>query len=357
MKYKTFFTPGPSQIYFTVEGHLKTALQENVPSISHRGAAFKEIFASARNSLKALLGLPDGFDIYFTSSANQIWERIIQNLIQEKSHHFVNGAFSKKFYDFAKLYQKNPTITKSEDGRDFDSLAIENKTELIAVTLNETSTGFAFDQEKLKALRSKYPDKLIAADGVSAFPAVPFDFQLVDTAYFSVQKCFGLPAGLGVWIVNKNCHQKHEALKKAGLATGSYHDLATLRKSGLQNQTPETPNILGIYLLGKVAEDMIRKTTKAIQAETAYKAAILYQAIENSGVLKPFVPDKQTKSKTVIVAECADGNSEVLEKMEKQGWIVAKGYGSYKNSHIRIANFPTTGKEQMEQVADFITAL
>jgi len=334
---------------------MKEAFQKDIMCISHRSAAFQEVFAETRKNLTELLNLPDGYEIYFTSSANEIWERIIQNLVGEKSHHFVNGSFSKKFYQFSQDYQKTSTIYKVADGAEFEDMSIPEDTELISVTLNETSIGYGFDVEKIYQLREAHPNKLIAVDGVSAFPAIAFDFSKVDTAYFSVQKCFGLPAGLGVWIVNQKCYEKVKMLNNQGVVTGSYHDLLQLKANGDKNMTPETPNVLGIFLLGKVAADMNYRTAKMIQNETIYKSTILYQSIENAKSLKPFITAKKNRSKTVIVAECVNGNSELINKAAEKGWIIGKGYGDYKQTHIRIANFPVHSKEQMEQLADFLS--
>lgn len=354
MSHKTFFTPGPTQIYFTVPDHLKSALDEDVMCISHRSKAFEKIYAEATTALKSLLDLPEGYHIYFLSSANEIWERIIQNLVKHKSHHFVNGSFSKKFYQFAQEYKKDSTICKVGDGLDFDDLSIPEDTELISCTLNETSIGYAFEAEKIYALRKAHPDKLLAVDGVSAFPAVAFDFSMVDTAYFSVQKCFGLPAGLGVWIVNDRCLERAAQLEKEGLITGSYHRLASLHEMGLKNQNAETPNVLGLYLLGKVANDLLRRSAKTIQQETAYKAAVLYQAIEKSTSLRPFVTNKANQSKTVVVAHCEGGSTSVIERLAAQSWVVGSGYSQYKTNHIRIANFPMHSKEMVEMMADML---
>ncbi len=356
MIHKVYFTPGPSQTFYTLPDHMKSAFNENVMSISHRGAAFQSIFSEARQNLKLLLGVPDNFEIYFLSSANEIWERIIQNLVGKQSHHFVNGSFSEKFFQFSQDYKKNSTVHSTAYGQEFTDYKVPESAELISVTLNETSIGYGFDLNKLKELRTNYPDKLIALDGVSAFPSVPLDFNLVDTAYFSVQKCFGLPSGLGVWIVNKKCFEKHESLKNAGFVTGSYHDLQALKAMGDKNQTPETPNTLFIYLLGKVAGDMLNRGIKSIQNDTLYKASILYNALDKSKTLSPFISNKVNRSKTVIVANCDQGNKEVLQRMDAKGWIVGKGYGKFKDDHIRIANFPTHSKEIIEQMSDFIAA-
>ncbi len=354
MNHKIYFTPGPSQIYYTVPDHLKSALKEDVMCISHRGEAFQKIVETTKASLRQLLNIPDDYEIFVTSSANQIWERIIQNLVMHSSHHFINGSFAKKFYQFALDYQKDSTKTLVNDGAEFTDLTVPSQAELISVTLNETSIGYGFDMEKLKELRANYPDKLIALDAVSALPSVELDLSLVDTAYFSVQKCFGLPAGLGVWMVNKRCFEQYEQVKAAGFATGSYHDLATLKTNGDKNETPETPNILGIYLLGKVCEDLLFRGKKMIENDTIYKATILYQALEANPKFNPFIASKATRSKTVIVAECEGGNSGILEVLANNGFIVGKGYGAYKTDHMRIANFPTHSKEQVEMICDLI---
>src|SRR6187551_1227858 len=102
------FTPGPSQIYFTVEDHVRAAFREGVPSLSHRTKEFENISKTATEGVKELLGVPSGFHVFFTSSATEIWERSIQNLVATTSLHFVNGAFSKKYYEVASQLGKTP---------------------------------------------------------------------------------------------------------------------------------------------------------------------------------------------------------------------------------------------------------
>jgi phosphoserine aminotransferase len=87
------FTPGPSQLYFTVEDHARKAFRDGIPSLSHRSTAFEKISKQATDGLKELLELPQGYHILFTGSATEIWERSIQNLVAESSLHFVNGSF------------------------------------------------------------------------------------------------------------------------------------------------------------------------------------------------------------------------------------------------------------------------
>jgi phosphoserine aminotransferase len=355
MKAGINFTPGPSQLYFTVEDHIRQAFRDGIPSLSHRTKKFEKIYQHTTNGIKHVLGIPDHFHIVFTSSATEVWERIIQNLVEERSHHFVNGAFSKRFYETALQLNRKPEKTEVPEGEGFKS--IENQqTELIALTHNETSTGVMLPLEFIHAFKESHPNALITVDAVSSLPYPRFDFTKIDSLYFSVQKGFGLPAGLGVWILNDACVSKAEQLQSKGISIGSYHSIPSLVSHALKNQTPETPNVLSIYVLGKVVEDMIRRGIDLIRKETDYKAAILYQALQQHELIKPFVQEKTFQSKTVIVAKTGSHTGKIKSFLEARGLSPGDGYGKAKASQLRFANFPAHSKETFELLVDTLAA-
>src|ERR1700712_2194422 len=115
----TNFTPGPSQLYFTVNDHARQAFKDGIPSLSHRSKAFEKISKEATDGLRELLNIPLNYHLYFTGSANEIWERVIQNLVEDQSCHFVNGSFSKRFYEIAALLNKHPKKIEVENGKGF----------------------------------------------------------------------------------------------------------------------------------------------------------------------------------------------------------------------------------------------
>jgi len=360
MALKYYFTHGPSELYFTVPDHIKNALNEKVGSISHRSSQFQGYFKHATKQLRLLLNIPETHHIVFTNSANEIWERLLQNCVKEHSLHFVNGAFSKKFHEFAIQLRKSPQKVEVPFGEGFTEkhLEIPENIEMVAVTQNETSAGVSFPLEYLPILRKNNPDALITVDAVSSVPYPNFDFSGIDSLYFSVQKGMGLPAGLGVWILNNRCIEKATQLENEGLSIGTYHSIPSLLKQAASFQTPATPNVLGIYLLGKVAEDMNRRGAEVIRQETNYKAAFMYQALENSPYFEPLVQEKQHRSKTVIVAKCLQKTpAEVLAYFAKKNMILGSGYGSYKSEQIRIANFPTHSKESFLMLVDLIEGM
>ncbi|QOI97973.1 MAG: aminotransferase class V-fold PLP-dependent enzyme [Flammeovirgaceae bacterium] len=354
MKQKIIFTPGPSQLYFTVEDHIRKAFRDGIPSLSHRSKTFEEIFIRATAGLRSLLGIPEHFHIVFTASATEIWERCIQNLVAEQSAHYVNGAFGKRFFETAgQLGKKAEAITASDD-EGFTTQQTHDSAELIALTHNETSTGVSLPMAFINGFRETNPQALIAVDAVSSLPYPEFDFTKIDSLFFSVQKGFGLPAGLGVWIVNTRCLERAEQIKSKGALIGTYHNLPSLVSYARKNQTPETPNVLGIYLLAMVVEDMLRRGIKAIRNETEYKAAILYQALEANRFIKPFVRKTEWRSKTVVVADCGTYTKSLTEYLMQKGIQPGEGYGSYHAMQLRFANFPAHSKEQVELLVDLL---
>jgi phosphoserine aminotransferase len=350
------FNPGPSQLYFTVEDHLRRAIRDGIASISHRSKTFIGIHQSCTEGLRELLGIPDDFGIYFTGSATEVWERIIQNLVEKKSTHLVCGDFSQKFNAIAtELGIETHRIGKAAGlGFNKEDLEFDENTELIAITDNETSTGVSFDSSLIKHLRDTHSESIIAIDAVSSLPYSDFDFKQLDTLFFSVQKGFGLPAGLGVWIANERCLQKANQMKSKGLTIGSYHSLPELHQYYLKHQTPETPNVLGIYLLDKVIQDMLRRSLHIIRKETEYKAAVLYGLLDRSKKVSAAVNSINHRSKTVIVAQTDEFTQEIIQYLESFGMLAGKGYGSRKESQLRFANFPAHSKEQFEALADLL---
>lgn len=359
MPKKIFFTPGPSALYYTVEDHLKQALRDQVMEINHRSKQAAAYYQHAAENLKALMNIPEDYHIFFMSSATEIWERQIQNLVISKSFHFCNGAFSGRFYDFAKDWEKQALKAESKLGSapvvDLD--LIPEDVELISFTLNETSTGVTFPVEDIYKVRTLFPNAIISVDGVSAFPAIDLDFEMVDSAYFSVQKCFGLPAGLGVWIVNDKCIEKARRKLADGHSIGAYQSLPNLLKNGQKFQTTYTINVLDIFLLMKVSADMIEKGIDVIRRETIYKGLLLQKTITDHPGLNHFVQNDNLRSKTVVVANTNVPSNEWIEELSIKGFVVGNGYGDYKGKQIRIASFPTHSKELIELLSDTIMGI
>ena len=355
---KIFFTPGPTELFPEVRKFIDKALEDNVCSINHRSKEFMDVYRAATDSLRLLLNIPSNFNIFYLSSATECMDRLVQNCVEKNSFHFVNGAFADRFYKTAIELNKNAIKAEADYGKSFDfkNIDINNSPELICFTQNETSTGVQIDTEEIYNIKNKFPQSLTGADIVTSAPYVDLDFIKIDFAFFSVQKGFGLPAGLGVLIVNDRCLEKADYLKSKNMI-GSYHNFISLYENAVKHQTTETPNMLGIYLLGKVCESMNRYGIDRIRKETEEKAELLYDFFDKQEYLNPFVKNKADRSKTIINIETGGKQNEVKTMLSDKGIIVGSGYGKFKDSQIRIANFPMHRTEDVKKIIEVLSTI
>ena len=354
-----YFTPGPSHLFSTYQKHLMEAMNLQLGSIYHRSAAFKNIYRHTDEQLRILLDIPSTHAIFFASSATEIWEKIIFNCVDQYSFHLTNGAFSTKFYDVANALKKSPSQFTVDEGQGFNmnEIILPEETELICTTQNETSTGVQIPVEDLMMLKKKYPTKLLCTDLVSAAPYAAVDHTLMDCSFFSVQKAFGMPPGLGVWIANERCLDKANLLKDKGLNIGAHNTLESYFKNYKTFETPSTPNVIAIYILGKIAEDMNNLGLANLRRELDVKASMLYDFAKQHKDFEPLVKQEEHRSKTVAVFNSVRPSAAIIAAVEQHHMLIGSGYGKDKASQIRIANFPATSIQQMEELINVLNTL
>lgn len=349
---KIYFTVGPTQLYSTVSKHMNQGLADDIYSISHRSGKFMEVFDNAIQGIRKIFNVPDNYSIYFTSSATEAMERVIENTVEENCANFVNGTFSKRFFTIAEKSGKKAMKIEAQPGCGFGQEQIDKilNSECICIVQNETSTGAEFPFSEIYKIKSNNSNSLLAIDIVSSVPYVKPDFSKIDMALFSVQKGMGLPAGLGVLIVSPKSLEKARLLEGRGVITSGYHDFLTMEKYYQKSQTYETPNVLGIYLLGKVCQDMLVEGIEKIRQETEVKADMIYDYFDKSAKFKPYIKDKKIRSKTTIVIDVSGKSAEITSKLAESGIVVSRGYGVNKENHIRIANFPAHSVEDVKRL-------
>jgi len=162
-----YFTVGPSQAYPKLKQYLREALSKDIVSLSHRSERYVEIHEATVKSLRKLLSIPKGFEIFFYASSLESMERILENAVFKHSFHVVTGAFSAKWAQFSALLGKSPTAVNfnAAPGESLTDLKIPTKTELICLTQNETSAGISLPMSEIRALVEKHKNKpLVALD-------------------------------------------------------------------------------------------------------------------------------------------------------------------------------------------------
>ncbi|HSF54353.1 MAG TPA: aminotransferase class V-fold PLP-dependent enzyme, partial [Algoriphagus sp.] len=248
------FAPGPSKVYDALPQYLQDAYTQGILSANHRSGAFMHLYQETEQLMREKLHMPDDYKLLFTSSATENWEIISQSIVEKASFHIYSGSFGKKWVEFAKHIIPATSSLKLEANQAVDVAVLEigEDFDLIAITQNETANASQVPMAVIEAIGEKYPEKMIAVDTTSSMAGIEVDFSLADIWYASVQKCFGLPAGLGILIISPKAIEKTERKGEKG----RYNSLNFILENAAGYQTHYTPNVFGIYLLNRVLKDL-----------------------------------------------------------------------------------------------------
>jgi phosphoserine aminotransferase len=345
------FAPGPSKVYDAVPQYLQDAYAQGILSANHRSAVFMNLYRQTEQLFREKLQVPADFTLLFTSSATESWEIISQSLVEQSSYHLYSGSFGKKWLEYAQYILPATQGQKlgANESIPVDQLQIGPEVDLIAVTQNETANASQVPMSVLQALAARYPEKMIAVDTTSSMGGIALDFSLADVWYASVQKCFGLPAGLGILLLSGKAKEK---VARKG-ERGRYNSLSFMLENAASYQTHYTPNVLGIYLLFRVLQDL--DPIAQVDARLRKRMEILEQTISQSAAFQLLVDNPATRSTTVAAISGDEQAIVAIKKAaETEGMQLGGGYGPLKASSFRIANFPAITDAEFMRLVDFL---
>lgn len=339
--FETTFNPGPSKISAETYADLQYLCQHKFGEISHRTEIFSEISEKAVVEMKKYFSIPAGYEMVWGTSATNMMETVIQAVVQKESFHFVCGNFSAQWQKIADSFEKKTTADVVPWGQknNYQTAKIPASAELIAITQSESSTGVLAHNDDIAFVKKNNPQALVAVDATSIMGAVPINISDADVWVFSVQKCFGLPAGLGVMIYNKKFVEKSLVTKNI---TGIINFQSMRAKMEKNFQTVQTPNFLGIYLLAHQLERWNKNGgLTAAYEKTLEKKKFLEIAVAKTDGLDFFVENELDRSPTVNCLKISEDRRKIMfENAEKNKIVIGGGYGKIKSETIRVANFP-----------------
>lgn len=228
---------------------------------------------------------------------------------------------------------------------ELDTSKIDDTTspEIVCTTLVETSNGTFLSNDVQASIRETFSDSLIAVDATSALAGISVKWEHADIWFASVQKCFGLPSGLGVLILSPQAQHTIEHRSK----DIHYNSLKRIVENGSSFQTTHTPNILGIYLLSERIKEINTSHFFKLKEQMDY----LYTHFSSHPSLRPLIIEKNVQSPTVLALKGdEDYIKHVKRSLKEQGIIIGSGYGIWKENTIRIANFPAHTNEDFKKL-------
>jgi phosphoserine aminotransferase len=358
------FNVGPSKVYPQIKDFLQDAYNENILSMPHRSQTFMDMVKKTIFLLKQKLQIPTQYTIVFASSATECWEMVAQSLVTKKSYHLINGAFGQKWYDYTHYIHRSVEKHHFEINENLDVSQVQTffafaerrtgkaeleENALICFTQNETSNGTQIPMKSIESVHQLFPRQLIAVDATSSMAGISFQWRSADVWFASVQKCFGLPAGLAVMILSPRAVARVAEIGEKK----HYNSLSKVCENIEKFQTTHTPNVLGIYLLMRSLENA--PLIKDVETGIKLRAKQWYQFFEKHTHFKPLIQNELVRSDTVIAIKAQTEHLPILkERAKKAGFLLGNGYDKWKETTFRIANFPAITDEETLKLRDFL---
>ncbi len=341
------FYPGPSKVHPEALEYIQEAFEQGIVSINHRSERFEKLLEATFEVLHQKWNIPSNYTIYFVSSATEAWEIVIQSLVREKSTHLYNGAFGKKWAHYASSVAESIEFSLDQSLADISLQIGPIQGDTLCLVQSETSNGTG--QQIRRTDFQITEDTLIAVDATSSMGGIELPWNEADVWLASVQKCIGIPAGMGILICSPKALARAKELNRAT----HYNDVLFLEENRRMFQTQMTPNVLGIYLVYRLTQQLqaISETHKM----TAEKMKCWTDFWDNQPEFSYLIENPELRLPTVLALK---GTPEKIKQLHKicleKGIELGRGYGKWKDTSFRIANFPSHTFEDIETLIQTI---
>ncbi len=206
----------------------------SVMEMSHRGKDFIGIAQDAEARLRALMEIPDNYQVLFLQGgATGQFVGVVANLSTATgvADYVITGQWGQKAYAEASKYLDRINVAARTDPHTYvppqDEWSLSKNAGYVHITLNETVNGVVFD---------KIPDTgdvPLVADVSSIILSEPIDVTKFGAIYAGAQKNIG-PAGLTVVIV------RDDLLARTRPRMPQIWDWYAMAKAGSMLNTPPT---------------------------------------------------------------------------------------------------------------------
>lgn len=350
------FSVGPSQLHPSLPEWMVQVYETGLLGASHRGKAFCQMMEGLVASLHDKLAIPADYTIAFTASATENWEILSQSsAAQDSSYHVYSGSFGKKWFDYALAIRPQSVGRHSVINQDGDWIDLPLLQSLpiarhrwLCLTQNETSNGTHIPLAQLAAIRKAFPSQLIAYDLTSSMGGIAHPWEAADYWYGSVQKCFGLPAGVGIMVLSPAAVDYFQSVNERN----HYNSMAYILEMISQYQTTYTPNVLGLALLEKAVATM--PSIDQIEAQTLRRYEQWQQFLTEAfyrDMTQPLIKEEAYRSRTVLAIAMPETDvPRLIRAVSDAGMTLGSGYGQWKKSSVRIANFPVLTDGMIENL-------
>jgi phosphoserine aminotransferase len=331
----------------------------SVMEMSHRSNAFMQIYEQTKADVRALLGVPEHFQILFMQGGGLAQNAIVaQNLVARGRKpagvavmDFVTtGYWSEKSYQEARKYGQTHLAASSADSHyttipAWSHWQLSPHASYVHLCTNETIHGTEFHHlPDLAALGSQAP---LVIDFSSHVATRVVDWSRIGLAFGGAQKNLG-PAGLTLVVVREDL---------LGHALGTCPSVFDYQIVANHSSMLNTPPTYAIYIMGLVLQWLKRQGgVAAMEQRNIAKAALLYQAIDQSALYVNRV-GTDCRSRVNVPFHLRDEslNPAFLAGAQARGLLHLKGHKSVGGMRASLYNaMPLAGVQALvDYLRDF----
>jgi aspartate aminotransferase-like enzyme len=349
--HKKLLIPGPTEVS-------KEILEEQARyMIGHREKEFSTLYGGITDKLTKFFQLTPDIKPTVTTSSGTLWFDIVaRSVVKQKALACINGAFSQRAAQTLKACGKETDILEVEMGKAIKPDMVAEKLEnggydTVTVCHNETSTGVRSPVKEIaQMIRKDYPDVILAVDAVSSIAGdklIPSEIGC-DIIFGSTQKCFALPPGLAVALVNDRAIERAKTVPNRG----GYTDMVEIFEFEKKHQTPFTPNVSMLYALDKRMDLLLAETYDKV-----YQRHLDMAKYTQAWAKKNFSMFPEPGYESITVS-CINSNgkdvNQMSAKLAERGYLISAGYGKLKDKTFRIGHMGEWNLDGIKQVISLI---
>lgn len=329
------FSAGPAALPLEVIEEVEAELPvydetgASVMEISHRSDAYEEIYHSARERLRDLLGMGDEWNVLFVQGgASMQFHQVPLNFLREdETADYLNtGRWSVKAMREARpVGTVNEAASSEEAGFSYipdpKTWQLSSDARYLHFTSNNTVNGTQFHFTP----QSEAP---LVADASSDFLSRPIDLDEYGLVYAGAQKNIG-PAGVTVVLVRDDFLAQRK------------DDLPTMLDYETHVGRPfNTPPVFAVYVVEKVlAWLQDQGGVEAIAEKNRRKAGRLYEAIDSSDFYRGAArEDSRSLMNVTFRVRDEDLEDRFVTEAEEAGLLTLKGHRSVGGMRASIYN-------------------
>jgi aspartate aminotransferase-like enzyme len=355
--------PGPTHV------RPEVLAEQTHPLIGHRSKAMTELVERIDPPLRLAFGLGPGSSASVAvgnHSATAMMEGSLLG-VGARVLAVVNGSFSKRWADIAKILGKDVTVLELPWGQAVTreelerALASSGPFDAVTLVVCETSTGVLTPLAPVAKAMRRAPETLLLVDVVSAIAgtAIDFDAHRIDFALAGVNKALALPPGITVMCASKRYLDGARTRMRASW----YLDPVRTIDGHAERKTPATPVVTLYRALARQLEDITtgatlpaRDTGKTGAAAWSarfakherMRARMLQWALGHG--LEPFPPE--ALSSPTVSCIRADGLdvAKLIDALKKRGHEIGNGYDKLKGLTFRIGHMGDHTEDGLDEL-------